>query len=113
LSAHPEDLDREQEILMLISDILIDAYALESVSLRVEKGRGSPLTEAVLGAFEQEAMERIELAARRLIAACVPASMRESRLESLGKLAATPPRDSIPMRRQIARDLIENAGYCF
>jgi len=108
--AYPEGLDREQEILMHIADIVIEAYAMESALLRARKlaaqGRdtNAGLCAAVL---LRDAMARIEISARNALAATSnPAALGLSR-----RLAECQPVNAVDLRRRIAARLLQAQRY--
>jgi alkylation response protein AidB-like acyl-CoA dehydrogenase len=107
---YPDTLDKQQEILMHIADIVIEAYAMESALLRSQKlahqrkpnGAGD-LVAVLLG----DAMARIEISARNVLAAT-------SALESmplLRQLASYDPVDAVELRRRIAHRLLQTERY--
>jgi alkylation response protein AidB-like acyl-CoA dehydrogenase len=99
-----KDLDRQQELLMGIADIIMETYAMESALLRSRKSSGAADVTAV---FLRDAMGRIELAARNVLAALgEPGAM-----ETLRRLAAYEPVNAIELRRKIAARLLEAQRY--
>jgi alkylation response protein AidB-like acyl-CoA dehydrogenase len=107
---YPDTLDRQQEILMHIADIIIETYVMESALLRARKLAGNgretnaPLMADVL---LQDGMARIEVSARSVLAAVPdPASLRLSR-----RLAEYEPVNAVAMRRRIAARLLQAERY--
>ena len=97
-------LDREQEVLTYIADILIETYAMDSVLLRARKV-GQALSPANIATdmsavFLRDAMARIEVSARNVLP-----------IETVRSLAAYDPVDSIALRRKVAARLLQAERY--
>jgi hypothetical protein len=107
---YPGSLDKQQEILMYIADMIIDTYAMESALLRSRKlaGQGKQTGAGGLTAvLLRDALGRIEIAARNVLAAAPsPGSM-----EVVRRLGAYEPVDAIELRRRIARRLLRTERY--
>src|SRR5215472_3729191 len=73
------ELDKQQEIVMNISDILMDAYAMESALLRTVKLRNNTYNaQDMCSVLLRDAMTRIETAARTVIGECAePAELTD------------------------------------
>ena len=96
-------LEQQQEILMSIADIIMEAYAMESVQLRSQKCRHSP---ALADVLLRDGMARIELAARNVIAACSEGDTMRTYLAILKRYAKYEAVDAIAARRAIAERLL-------
>jgi alkylation response protein AidB-like acyl-CoA dehydrogenase len=107
---YPGTLDKQQEILMHIADMMIETYAMESALLRSRKlaGQGTQTGAGDLAAvLLRDALGRIEIAARNVLAAAPgPGS-----LQLLRRLASYEPVDAIELRRRIARRLLQAEKY--
>jgi len=103
-------LDQQQEILMHIADMIIEAYVMESALLRSRKsgrpGRETNAADAV-AVLLRDGMARVEISARSVLAA-VPdlEALRLSR-----SLAEYEPVNAIDLRRRIARRLLQAERY--
>jgi len=109
-SKYPDALDRQQEILMHIADMIIEAYVMESALLRARKlageGRQSIAAEAT-SVLLRDAMARVEIAARNVLAAAPDrVALRLSR-----RLAEYEPVNAIDVRRRIAQRLLQTERY--
>jgi alkylation response protein AidB-like acyl-CoA dehydrogenase len=99
-----KELDRQQEVLTGIADIVMETYAMESALLRSRKnGVGADLA----AVFLRDALGRIELSGRTVLARAGDASS----LETLRRLAAYQPVDAIELRRKIASRLLQVEKY--
>jgi hypothetical protein len=104
------DLDKQQEIIMNISDIIMETFVMESSLLRTRKltaGGKAGIAAAMTSVFLRDAMARIEVSARNVLGACSEvASMSVVR-----KLAAYDPVDAVTARRTIAARLLEREKF--
>jgi alkylation response protein AidB-like acyl-CoA dehydrogenase len=105
---HLTALEQQQEILMSIADIIMEAYAMESVQLRSQKCRHSP---ALADVILRDGMARIEIAARNVIAACSEGDTMRTYLAILKRYAKYEPVDAIAARRAIAERLLSMSRY--
>jgi len=97
---------------MNISDILMDAYAMESAWLRTVKlGSNGSNAQDMCSLVLRDAMRRIEIAARTVIGTCVESAELADYVSMLQTLAFYRPMDSIATRRRIARRLLEEERY--
>ena len=107
----------EQEIMGAIANMVIETYAMESAVVRAHKlimqtGEGSSaLAIAMARLYAQGAIEKIESAARSVIAACADGDMLRSQLAILRRLCKYDPFDVVSLRRTIAKRVIETGKY--
>lgn len=114
--AWPEDLENRQELLILIADILIDLYAMESTTLRTVKiasRGGGRLGADIDSVFVEEATARIAWNARQVVGASVAGSPSEPWIHALRHLLRMPAGNMIQRRQRIAAHLIDQGGYGF
>jgi len=110
-------LQDQQEILGAIADITIETYAMESAVLRTQKifdNKGeaaAALPLAMTRVYLSQAMEKIESAARKVIAAVAEGDMLRTQLSILRRLAKYEPFNTIELRQQIAQKMIERGKY--
>jgi len=107
----------QQEIMGGIADITIETYAMESVVLRAQKitqakgEAGASLPIAMTRVYLSQAMEKIEAAAKKVIAAVADGDMLRTQLAILRRLAKHEPFNVIELRQQIAQKMIERGKY--
>lgn len=115
LEAWPEGLESRQEVQMRIADALIDAWLLESSSLRsrqLSEDQRSELGAMVVSVLSDEARTRIAGNIRELVgAACAP-EKRGHWISVLDALVGLPP-DLIAARQSIAQTAIDAGRYPF
>jgi alkylation response protein AidB-like acyl-CoA dehydrogenase len=109
-----EELEKQQEIVMNLSDIIIEVFAMESSLLRSRKltgsnkGANAPEMSCV---FLRDAMNRVEISARNILGACSVGEGLQRNMMSLRSLANYDPIDSIQLRRNIAARLLATGSY--
>jgi alkylation response protein AidB-like acyl-CoA dehydrogenase len=102
------ELEKQQEVLMSIADIVMEVFAMESALLRVAKnGAGRELC----AVFLRDAMSRIEFAARNVLSASSEGDSLRTNLAMLRRFVKYDPVDAIAMRREIARRLLSAERY--
>jgi len=107
----------QQEVMGAIADIVIETYAMESAVLRAQKiadrngENAASLPIAMTRVYLSQAMEKIEGAARKVIAAVADGDMLRTQLAILRRLAKHEPFNTIELRRQIAQKMIERGKY--
>ena len=100
---YPGSLDKQQEVLMYLADMMIDTYVMESALLRSRKlaGQGRQTGAADMTAvLLRDAMARIEIAARNVLLG--QASACQASYEMV---------DTIDLRRRIARRILQSERY--
>jgi hypothetical protein len=107
----------EQEVMGAISDMIIEVFAMESGILRAEKiaasqgAEASAIQIAMARIYADKAMSTIELAARKVIAAVAEGDMLRTQLTILRRLSKHDSADTISLRRQVARHVIQAGKY--
>jgi alkylation response protein AidB-like acyl-CoA dehydrogenase len=117
IQKYQEALSEEQEILGHFADVAMETYALESALLRARKrakARGEDearLQQAAVRCFAQDALDRIEVSARRLLAAVEEGDTSRSLLVALRRFTKRETLNTVAIRRQIADAAVEAEGY--
>jgi alkylation response protein AidB-like acyl-CoA dehydrogenase len=107
----------QQEVMGAIADMTIETYAMESAVLRAQKlveskgEKEAALVIAMTRVYLTQAMEKIEAAAKRVIAAVAEGDMLRTQLAILRRLAKYEPFNTIELRQQIAHRAIEVGKY--
>ena len=108
------ELEKQQEVVMNISDIIMEVFAMESSLLRSRKlaqsGRGTNAAE-MCAVFLREAMDRVEIAARAVIGTCSDSNGLPQNMTALRSFATYDPLDAIAIRRSIAKSLLAAGAY--
>jgi alkylation response protein AidB-like acyl-CoA dehydrogenase len=107
----------QQEIMGAIADMTIETYAMESAVLRAQKiaetkgEAAAALPIAMTRIYLSQAMEKVESAARKVIAAVADGDMLRTQIAILRRLAKHEPVNTIELRQQIAQAMIERGKY--
>jgi alkylation response protein AidB-like acyl-CoA dehydrogenase len=108
------ELQNQQEVLMSISDIIMEALAMESSLLRSRKsavsGKGVNAAD-MCAVFLLEAMGRVEVSCRNVLGACLDGEALRRNMSVLRSLANSDPNDAIALRRNIANRLLATERY--
>jgi alkylation response protein AidB-like acyl-CoA dehydrogenase len=107
----------QQEIMGAIADMAIESYAMESAVLRAQKiaetkgEAAAAVPIAMTRVYLTQAMEKVESAAKKVIAAVADGDMLRTQLAILRRLAKYEPFNTIELRQQIAQKVIERGKY--
>src|SRR5260370_5751370 len=108
-------IEEQQEVVANITDILMNAYAIESAQLRAQKiarsGRNAENADDMVAVLSREAMDTIDAAARTVLTACSEGDALRTNLAVLQRFTKYEPVNTIGLRRQIAARLIQAERY--
>jgi len=108
------ELEKQQETVMNISDIVMEVFAMESSLLRSRKlaasGAGTNAAD-MCAVFLREAMDRVEVSARNVVGACSGSNVLRENMATLRGFANYDPLDGVALRRNIAGRLLAAARY--
>ena len=112
-----ENLQEEQEMLGILSDLTIELFAMESALLRALKSaaaNGEKAAEAksdMVKVYFNDAFARIELLAKEALASMEEGDTLRTQLSALKKFTRSTPINATRLRRAIAGRIIEAEGY--
>jgi len=102
------ELEKQQEVLMGIADMVTEVFAMESALLRSRKtGTGADLCAVLL----RDGLARVEVAARAVLGACSAGDELRTNMAVLRRFAKYEPVDSVAVRRRIAERLLAAGRY--
>ena len=107
----------QQEVMGAIADMTIEIYAMESAVLRAQKmveqkGESSAeLPIAMTRVYLTQALEKVEAAAKKVIADVAEGDMLRTQLAIVRRLSKHEPFNTIALRQQIAQKTIEAGKY--
>ena len=118
LQTYGAKLSEQQEVLSFTADILIDTFATESVVDRALQAadageRSAALQADAARALVNDAAMRIEGAARSALAAMADGDTLRTHLAALRRLLKVTPVNVVAIRRRLADEAVERAGYIF
>lgn len=107
------ELEKQQEILYSLADVIMDVYAMESALLRTEKLKAKPESTAadICAVLLRESMAHIDVTARDVIAACSDGDSLKTNMAVLRRFNKYEPVDAIAARRRIARRVLDTERY--
>jgi len=111
------DLENQQEILAAIADMVIECFAMDSTVLRTQKliERNGEAKSQVAVALTQvslaKSMDKIEAAARKVVAAVAEGDMLRTQLVILRRLFKYEPYNVIALTQQIANRMVDAGKY--
>ena len=111
---HGAQLEQQQEIIMNLSDIIMEVFAMESSLLRSRKlaaGGGGANAADACAVYLRDAIARLELSSRTVLSACAQGDELRRNLSRLRGYADYDPVNTIALRRQIAARLLANERY--
>jgi hypothetical protein len=104
-------IEQQQEIIMNLSDIIMEVFAMESALLRSRKlaaaGGGANAAD-ICAVFLRDAIGRIELSSRTVLSACAQGDELRRNLERVHEYASHDPVNAIALRRRIAGRVLAN-----
>src|SRR5262249_50248264 len=101
----------EQEVLMHISNIVMEIFAMDTAVHRLSKKNSSDPHVDVTQTFINDAMSRIDFSARQILAAVAEGDMLRTQLAALRRLIRWTPINTVKARQRIAQFLIDSNRY--
>jgi len=110
-------IQEQQEVMGAIADMTIEIYAMESAVLRAQKmveqkGEASAAPAVAMArVYLTQGFEKVEAAARKVIADVAEGDMLRTQLAIVRRLSKHEPFNTIALRQQIAQRTIEAGKY--
>ena len=113
-----EALQHEQEVLMSLSDLMLEAFTAESAVLRAAQAAAAnhplaPLHADAAAVITHDAGLRAEMGARTLLASMQTGDALRTSLAGLRRILKVPPVNTIAARRRIADAVSARRAYVF
>lgn len=114
-----QNLEKEQEVMMNIADMLIELFACESALLKTEKlisikgAEACALNIDLTKVYISDSLERINLAGKHAITSFNDGDILRIMLMGLKRFTKLEPFNTVAARRRIADKLIAENQYCF
>ncbi len=111
---HGADLEKHQEVVMSLSDLFMETFAMESTLLRCRNlaANGNSAANDICQVFLRDAISRMETASQNVLSACLGNNL-ERHMTRLKSLADYQPVNAIALRRNIAERLLGSERYLF
>src|SRR6202166_4824159 len=112
-----QKIQDQQEVMGAIADMTIEIYAMESDVLRTrkmveQKGEAAAtMPIAMTRVYLTQALEKVEAAAKKVIADVAEGDMLRTQLAIVRRLSKHEPFNTIALRQQIAQKTIERGKY--
>ena len=119
LEKYRDRLADQQEVVAELSDMVMECYAIESSLRRVQKAeaaRGPQSSAAMADAarvFLHDAVDRVEIGARKALAAILEGDMLRTQLAVLRRFLKRDPADTIAMRKRVCAAVQAGDRYPF
>lgn len=108
------ELEKQQEVLAGMTDIVMDVFAMESVLLRAQRlagvGKGAQSAD-ICAVFLRDSMAHIETTSRGVLAACSEGDTLRANMAVLRRFAKFEPVNAVDLRRRIAGRLLDADRY--
>jgi alkylation response protein AidB-like acyl-CoA dehydrogenase len=101
----------EQEVLMHLSNMVMDVFAMDTAIHRVVKRAPSSLHGDVTRTFINDAISRVEFSAKQVLAAVAEGDAMRTQLAALRRLLRWTPINTVRARQRIADFLIDTGRY--
>ncbi len=114
-----QNLEKEQEVMMDIADMLIELFVCESTLLKTEKlisirgAEACALQIDITKTYISDSLERINLSGKHAIVSFNDGDMLRIMLMGIKRFTKLDPFNTVAARRRIADKLIEEGQYCF
>ncbi|MBZ5504721.1 MAG: acyl-CoA dehydrogenase family protein [Acidobacteriia bacterium] len=112
---HGAELEKQQEVVMSLSDLFMETFAMESTLLRSRKlvATGKNTASDICAVFLRDAMTRIQAASQNVLGASSEGKDLESYMTRLRSCASYEPVNAVTLRRNIAERLLGSERYFF
>jgi len=107
----------QQEILGALADIIMEVYAMDSCVIRAQKlvaaqgEKGAAFAIKMTQVYLQNAMVKIDAAARKVLPAVAEGDMLRTQMAILRRLSKYEPLNTIALRQHIAQRVLEAGKY--
>ena len=116
MQTYGQKLGDEQEVLMRLADLVIDAFSAESAVLRAAAEAAGPRAGRHADAARvvvNDAAMRIDASARQAFAAMTDGDTLRTMLAALRRLLKVTPINTAALRRRLADETVSAGGYIF
>jgi hypothetical protein len=110
-----KELEQQQEIVMSLSDLFMETFAMESALLRCRKlvAAGNTGARDICAVFTRDALARIQNASQNVLGGCSAGEPLRRNMAALRSYSSFEPVNAIALRRKIANQLLSTERYGF
>ena len=111
---HGADLEKHQEVVMSLSDLFMEAFAMESTLLRCRNlaATGNSVADDISRVFLRDAIARMQASSQNVLSASSGNDL-DRHMTKLRSLAEYQPMNAIQLRRSVAERLLGSERYLF
>jgi hypothetical protein len=111
---HGADLEKHQEVVMSLSDLFMETFAMESTFLRCRNlvANGNSVAQEICQVFLRDAITRMQAASQNVLSACAGSEL-DRHMSKMRSLAEYQPVNAIQLRRNVAERLLSSERYIF
>jgi len=111
---HGADLEKHQEVVMSLSDLFMETFAMESTFLRCQNlaANGNSVAQAICQVFLRDSITRMQAASQNVLSACSGSEL-DRHMSKMRSLAEYQPVNAIQLRRNVAERLLSSERYIF
>jgi len=108
-----EAIRDQQEVLMYISNMVMEVFAMDTALQRLMKNPDAEPQAHIVRVFINDAISRVEFAARQVLAATAEGDALRTQLAAIRRLFRWTPLNTIKARQRIADFVIDQGRYNF
>ena len=108
-----EAIRDQQEVLMYISNMVMEVFAMDTALQRLMKSPDAEPEAHIVRVFINDAISRVEFAARQVLAATAEGDALRTQLAAIRRLFRWTPLNTIKARQRIADFVIDQGRYNF
>jgi alkylation response protein AidB-like acyl-CoA dehydrogenase len=108
-----EAIRDQQEVLMYISNMVMEVFAMDTALQRLTKNPDAEPQAHIVRVFINDAISRVEFAARQVLAATAEGDALRTQLAAIRRLFRWTPLNTIKARQRIADFVIDHGRYNF
>jgi alkylation response protein AidB-like acyl-CoA dehydrogenase len=105
------EIEKHQEVMAAVADVVMDAYAVDSMVARTRQSGADPVRAAMTQAYAADAIARSGERARRALCASSEGAALEKHLSAIAPLFAFRPFDPAALRETVVAAAEEAGGY--
>jgi len=111
---HGANLEKHQEVVMSLSDLFMETFAMESTFLRCQNlaANGNSVAQEICQVFLRDAVTRMQAASQNVLSACSGSEL-DRHMSKMRSLAEYQPVNAIQLRRNVAERLLSSERYIF